>query len=72
MWVCSSKKMSQPKCLNRRILIIIHPVMEYLEFFDTTQLLKTSKEHGKCLQKIKTRIPLQFAEDYIYRKHVSI
>ena len=45
--------MSQPKCLNRRILIIIHPVMEYLEFFDTTQLLKTSEEHGKCLQKIK-------------------
>ena len=46
--------------------------MEQMELFDTTQLLNTSRAWKMFAKDKKIRIPLQFAEDYIYRKHVSI
>lgn len=67
MCVCNSRKMSQPKCLNR-ILIIVHPVMEQMELFDTTQLLKTQKSMENVCKDKKIRIPLQFAEDLHLQK----
>lgn len=34
--------------------------------------MKSTKKHGKCLQKVQLRMPLHFANEYSYRKQVSI
>lgn len=35
-------------------------------------VVKSTKKHRKCLQKVQLRVALHFANKYSYRKHVSI